>query len=78
MRSLIADNLKKLFLEGKLQDSVALWGIGKQTSELLQELNQLQVKVSLIVDNFKFYLFYFKLFIIKISLYPLGYLRFKS
>ena len=54
MRSLIADNLKKLFLEGKLQDSVALWGIGKQTSELLQELNQLQVKVSLIVDNFKY------------------------
>ena len=54
MRSLIADNLKKLFLEGKLQDSVALWGIGKQTSELLQELNQLQVKVSLIVDNLKY------------------------
>lgn len=54
MRTLIADNLKKLFLEGKLQDSVVLWGIGRQTSELLQYLKQLQVKVSLIVDNFKY------------------------
>lgn len=60
LNSRILCNLEKLCQSGALDNGVALWGIGTQTQELINWLKEHNIKISFIVDNFKytFYKFY--------------------
>lgn len=54
MNSLIIENLEILHKSHKLEKNIVLWGIGRQTSEVIGWFEDKEIKISYIIDNFKY------------------------
>ena len=51
--SYLEDNIQRLINQGKIEDKVILWGIGKQTDEVIDCLHEKRISILFIIDNFK-------------------------
>ena len=51
--SCLEDNIQRLINQGKIENEVILWGIGKQTDEVIDCLHEKGIRILFIIDNFK-------------------------